>query len=205
MQNHRVGLCLAMNMVTRDQSKVTGAPRQAPGRIIVPTPCTHPKLPQPGKQLINSRAHMHALCMVMHPKDPKRAHGHHPASLDQPHTLATPQVTYRRCSVWPCTDLYKLYRGTKFRPPLYNLYRCAQGHTEPGGTLRVLPGRYWQACFPAGAALSVHTAPRQAQCGLSHIYINYTECNYVPPLCHHGWSDCAGAWNSKQAAACAAP
>ena len=33
---------------------------------------------------------MHALGMVMHPKDLKRAHGHHLASLDQPHTLATP-------------------------------------------------------------------------------------------------------------------
>ena len=118
MQNHRVGLCLAMNMVTRDQSKVTGAPRQALGRIIVPTPCTHPKLHQPGKQLINSRAHMHALGMVMHPKDLKRAHGHHLASLDQPHTLATPQVTSRQCSVWPCTHLYKLYRvGRNFVPP----------------------------------------------------------------------------------------
>ena len=137
MQNHRVGLCLAMNMVTRDQSKVTGAPRQDLGRIIVPTPCTHPKLHQPGKQLINSRAHMHALGMVMHPKDPKRAHGHHLTSLDQPHTLATPAGA--QCGL---AHIYINYTGGGYEisSPLYNLYRCAHGHTEPGGTLRVLPG-----------------------------------------------------------------
>ena len=166
MQNHRVGLCLAMNMVTRDQSKVTGAPRQDLGRIIVPTPCTHPKLHQPGKRLINSRAHMHALGMVMHPKDPKRAHGHHLTSLDQPHTLATPAGA--QCGL---AHIYKLYRGggTKFRPPciIYidvhtaTLSLAGRCGYFPGGTGRPAsplapPGKYTQRLARLSVVLHAH-------------------------------------------------